>query len=518
MTAIGIPPGFFGKFFTHGDFVDRRLPREFLTVWDAWLQGAMAASREQLGVDWLGAYLHSPIWRFGLSPGICGNTAWAGVLMPSVDKVGRHFPLTLAAALPDASVLPHLFSSKTGLAWFADLEQLALTGLQDEFDLNAFDQHLQTLYPPSFAPASLASQLATTNSDLKKVSLNFVMPELDQISNAFLEVSSLLMKRFMPSFSLWFSASEQKGATLTLLEGLPPIDSYSAMLSGNRTDYDWVAETIPIRSLNAGTSAVSTRLEADNQSQQATAPIRKKLQWRSFGRSVVGKKRALNEDAMLDRVNSGLWAVADGMGGHSAGDVASQAIIAALAKVEPANDGVEYANRVTHALQQVNSQLLRMAADSGEIGQVIGSTVVVLLTVESNCIFLWAGDSRLYRFRAGQLEQLTHDHSLFAEFARQGLLTEQQLISSGRCDTITRAIGSKESLILEQASCEAIPGDLYLLCSDGLDKELTHEDIAAVFRETQFEGIADLLIHKAEERGARDNVTVIVAGLFNDSP
>jgi type VI secretion system protein ImpM len=326
------------------------------------------------------------------------------------------------------------------------------------------------------------------------------------------------MKRFMPSFSLWFSASEQKGATLTLLEGLPPIDSYSAMLSGNRTDYDWVAETIPIRSLNAGTSAVSTRLEADNQSQQATAPIRKKLQWRSFGRSVVGKKRALNEDAMLDRVNSGLWAVADGMGGHSAGDVASQAIIAALAKVEPANDGVEYANRVTHALQQVNSQLLRMAADSGEIGQVIGSTVVVLLTVESNCIFLWAGDSRLYRFRAGQLEQLTHDHSLFAEFARQGLLTEQQLISSGRCDTITRAIGSKESLILEQASCEAIPGDLYLLCSDGLDKELTHEDIAAVFRETQFEGIADLLIHKAEERGARDNVTVIVAGLFNDSP
>src|SRR5438105_12091900 len=92
-------PGWYGKIPSLGDFASRRLPQPFISAWDAWLQHAMAASRADLGQRWLDVYLLSPIWRFALFPDVVGQMGWAGLLMPSVDKVGRHFPLTLAAPL-----------------------------------------------------------------------------------------------------------------------------------------------------------------------------------------------------------------------------------------------------------------------------------------------------------------------------------------------------------------------------------------------------------------------------------
>ena len=105
--------GFYGKLPSHGDFVSRRLPREFLDVWDSWLQQAVAESKARLGSDWLDAYLNSPIWRFALMPGICGDQAYLGLMMPSIDRVGRYFPLTVAAPLePGAAVIGyHLLRS-----------------------------------------------------------------------------------------------------------------------------------------------------------------------------------------------------------------------------------------------------------------------------------------------------------------------------------------------------------------------------------------------------------------------
>ena len=102
---------------------------KFVLVWDQWLQSAIATSREQLGESWLDTYLFSPIWRFGLSPGVCGENAWVGVLMPSVDKVNRHYPLTMAFSVPDAEILAYLFGTKEGELWFGELEKLALSCL-----------------------------------------------------------------------------------------------------------------------------------------------------------------------------------------------------------------------------------------------------------------------------------------------------------------------------------------------------------------------------------------------------
>ena len=111
--VAGSATGFFGKLPALGDFVERALPAEFVTPWDAWLQRAIAASRASLGEQWLDIYLTSPLWRFVLGAGPCGARAWAGVMMPSVDRVGRYFPLTVAAPLPagphEVTLTLHLF-------------------------------------------------------------------------------------------------------------------------------------------------------------------------------------------------------------------------------------------------------------------------------------------------------------------------------------------------------------------------------------------------------------------------
>ncbi|MEM9058383.1 MAG: type VI secretion system-associated protein TagF, partial [Pseudomonadota bacterium] len=130
-------PGFYGKLPGLGDFVSRRLPSAFIDAWDAWLQSVIAGSRAQLGEHWINTYLSSPLWRFALPPGLAGGLAWAGVLMPSVDRVGRFFPLTVASALP-ATANPLAVLSSAG-AWFEAAETLALSALDaDAFEMERF--------------------------------------------------------------------------------------------------------------------------------------------------------------------------------------------------------------------------------------------------------------------------------------------------------------------------------------------------------------------------------------------
>jgi type VI secretion system protein ImpM len=142
-------PGFFGKVPARGDFVCSRLPRSFLEPWDDWLQEAVSASRDQLGPGWLEAYLTSPIWRFVLSPRLCGDSAVAGVLMPSADRIGRYFPFTLAAMLPDG--IDPMRLSVTAADWFVAANSTALMALEEDFDFDRFDARVQALGSPSAA-------------------------------------------------------------------------------------------------------------------------------------------------------------------------------------------------------------------------------------------------------------------------------------------------------------------------------------------------------------------------------
>ena len=144
--------GFYGKLPSEGDFVTRRLPWEFTSVWDDWLQQGMQASREALGERWLELYLSAPIWRFQVAPGVCGPIGWRGLFFASVDRVGRYFPLTLAFADPGPVALAAL--SGDADAWLA-VEDAALAGLAPTLPVADFDRQMESLALPPAATAAV---------------------------------------------------------------------------------------------------------------------------------------------------------------------------------------------------------------------------------------------------------------------------------------------------------------------------------------------------------------------------
>ncbi len=221
--------------------------------------------------------------------------------------------------------------------------------------------------------------------------------------------------------------------------------------------------------------------------------------------SHVGSVRRLNEDSCLDHGSIGLWVVADGMGGHHAGDLASQLIVNTLAALGPQSSLAAFVDAVEDGILAANDRLVRMGA---ETRQTSGSTVVALLAHGRHGAVLWAGDSRLYRYRDGRLEQISRDHSQIELYVERGLLTREEAIGHPAANMVTRAVGASADLRLEADVFELLPGDRYLLCSDGLDKHVSDELIAGIVGTGTPAQAAQALIDATLERGAHDNVTV----------
>lgn len=217
-----------------------------------------------------------------------------------------------------------------------------------------------------------------------------------------------------------------------------------------------------------------------------------------------GQKRSRNEDRLVERPDLGLWAVADGAGGHGAGDVASTAIADALSAIPPGLTAAEMLAQVRLRLSAVNAELRHRALDRGGI---IASTVVVLLLRGDHFAALWAGDSRIYLLRAGALHRITHDHSLVQELVDAGELAAEDAEAHPQSNIITRAIGAEEELVLDKMADRLQAGDRFLLCSDGVFKELAESELAAQMAR----GVdAEALVRQAVEAGGRDNVTVVL--------
>ncbi len=231
--------------------------------------------------------------------------------------------------------------------------------------------------------------------------------------------------------------------------------------------------------------------------------------WISFARTDVGKVRKINEDSVLDNGPAGIWVVADGMGGHAAGNVASASIVNSLSELKPSEDADALVSEIEQRLLDANSDLLRQAAERDD-KQTMGSTVVVLLAFGQKALCLWAGDSRIYRLRDGTLNQLTIDHSKVQELVDEGLIAEDEAESHPEANVITRAIGASRRLFIDMDIRDVQQGDRYLLCSDGLFKEVTKNEINELLARGTPEEACDTLIDLTLERGSRDNVTVIV--------
>lgn len=237
------------------------------------------------------------------------------------------------------------------------------------------------------------------------------------------------------------------------------------------------------------------------------------FRWSSASRTHVGKVRTHNEDSYADLPERLLWSVADGMGGHAVGDVASQMVVNALKKLSIPDNLEKYIDRVSDCLQTVNQQLLEEAIKRHE--SLIGSTVAVLLAYEDRCACIWAGDSRIYLSRDGRLIQLSRDHNQLEELIAQGLLTRDQATDYASGNAITRAIGAKDQLELDTEIREVKDGDMYLLCSDGLTNEVSKDEIATELARGNCERICDNLLQSALQRGAHDNITIVVASAID---
>ncbi|ONG52008.1 protein phosphatase [Pseudoroseomonas deserti] len=229
--------------------------------------------------------------------------------------------------------------------------------------------------------------------------------------------------------------------------------------------------------------------------------------FRSDACTHAGTLRSRNEDAVVQRPDLGLWAVADGAGGHGGGDVAAAAAAAALEGVPPGLSAVEMLAQIRLRIGAADAELRRRAAALGP-GRVMATTVVALLLRQAHFACLWAGDSRAYRLRGGVLKPLTRDHSLVQQMVDAGELDAEEAEQHPQANVILRAIGGGEAgAELEKISGAVLPGDLFLLCSDGLFKAVPEASLAQLLGQG---ADARALIQAALKAGARDNVSAIV--------
>ncbi|MFJ7316808.1 PP2C family protein-serine/threonine phosphatase [Pseudomonas sp. NPDC098747] len=233
--------------------------------------------------------------------------------------------------------------------------------------------------------------------------------------------------------------------------------------------------------------------------------------WRSAARTDTGKVRARNEDAFLDHPQQGLWVVADGMGGHQGGDIASQLIVASLAELPIQDDFDERLTSIRQCLHWLNRRLSQELTVTPERrNSIMGSTVVALLVEGQRAACIWAGDSRCYLWRSQRLYQLSKDHSLQQQLIAEQNMSVEKARAHPDAHALTRAIGAAEQLTLEVLELEVYPGDTFLLCSDGLYNELSRDALGNALSLTAPHLALERLFDGALRGAARDNLTAVV--------
>jgi serine/threonine protein phosphatase PrpC len=229
-------------------------------------------------------------------------------------------------------------------------------------------------------------------------------------------------------------------------------------------------------------------------------------------RTHVGLKRKINEDSIFADPDRGLWVVADGMGGHEAGEVASGMVINALRALPLLGDLDELASCAAEALKQVNRDLIGLARSGGS-NRTIGTTVVGLAIAGGSFRCFWLGDSRAYRLRDGEITRISHDHSLVQSLVDAGMIKPEEAESHENANLITRAVGVADNVEVDIVSGDALSGDQFLLASDGLTRVVRDEELAAALGRASPAEAADNLLATVLERGAPDNVSLIIARL-----
>jgi len=220
----------------------------------------------------------------------------------------------------------------------------------------------------------------------------------------------------------------------------------------------------------------------------------------------VGKVRDKNQDSFCAREREGLWAVADGMGGHEGGEWASGKLAEKLGAADVPDDLEEASARVEEAIRAANKAIL---VEAGHRGRQMGTTLVALLVKGDRYRILWVGDSRAYRLRDGDFTQLSRDHTQVQEMVDRGLMEPDQLVGHPMSHILSRAVGARETFEIDHVDGDVAPGDVFLLCSDGLHGYVDKDVIRRLLGRGSPERALDELIALTLEAGAPDNVTGI---------
>ncbi|WP_339513647.1 PP2C family protein-serine/threonine phosphatase [Pseudomonas sp. RL_15y_Pfl2_60] len=233
--------------------------------------------------------------------------------------------------------------------------------------------------------------------------------------------------------------------------------------------------------------------------------------WRSVARTETGKVRARNEDAFLAMPERGLWVVADGMGGHQNGALASRLIVEQLAELPHECELEERLKHVRKCLHDLNRRLgQELTVTAARPDAIIGSTVVALLIDGERAACVWAGDSRCYLWRGNRLYQLTRDHSLAQQLIDEKKITTEQARFHPGSHALTRAIGAYEDLQLETIELDVFPNDAFLLCSDGLYQSLSADSISAQLNLSSPHLAISRMFDQVLDGPARDNLSAVL--------
>jgi type VI secretion system protein ImpM len=443
--------GFFGKVPTHGDFISTGLGRTFQTELDNWIQAGLQASEQAHGKEWQRLFRAAPPWRFVVERTLWSQSTMVGVLLPSTDRVGRSFPLVIAAKLGSFSGNPRLLCFDE--TWFTAAEALAETSLTRDFDIAGFTAGLKRLRLPHAKLAPRSEMPASNSND--RISIWWTMDPDTRRANGFKT-----------------SGPPQAAHFLKFLNGKQTGDA-------PKPEPDKTPE--PLRN-----APVAPAIPENT-------PAKKLVVERSYA-THPGTRLSLNADALLVSEKPRLFAVADGVGdGNGAAD-AAKVTTNTLANVSAHETLEELIQDVKGKLGRAHGLLQSAHAVSEREAQ--GASVVALTIRDDAFAAIWAGNARCYLVRDGMMRCLTRDH-----------------VEIGLRFALSRSIGSQRQLVPEVFTDTVQDGDRFLLCSAALARTLDERGIAETLLEKPVEEAAGILIQDGLIANARENISAIVIGI-----
>lgn len=460
--------GFFGKLPCRGDFLQRRVAREFIDVWDPWLQRCIDQSARALRDRWLGAYLTAPVWRFVLAEGICGPSAYAGVMVSGVDRVGRYFPLTIVAEWPAQECA--LESACDAWRWFDAAEAVALTA-PEAVDFDAFDAQvarLAALIDTSGAEESAHLRRLLSRTDALQGATQWHVPlsSVHSLPRAMNALALRELERAMRPVSLWWSdGSDDVEAAWLCIRGLPAPESFAAMLSGEWTTPGW--------------SSLGTALARGTQPQPLL---------REQGAQIVevhdlkDQSNATPSTYFTARPEIGLWAVATAVDADC-GNAAAQAIADVLQNIRPAGSLTTLVEQVRATLEAIQRQFA--ARSSIAAGANIAASAVIFVTTGAECAVLCSGPAQAVRYRAGVVTS-TYDVGRSDVSTARLPVRDAAAVNGTLLDLVTGSAVpcvSLQEIVQVQVCYESVqPDDRWLIASAPLIEERLLAQLAAAFQ------------------------------------